>query len=244
MPGRVGISDENRSRRSAGGNVRLPPMTPLRAIGAVLVFTYRRISMAQRSPRLNLPRGPLDEVRPTPVAGRRVCLSILSWPQAGFLAMLVGTLGVLNDEPTPHEGGSPSWSTSTGHPRGARAVAFSPDCRRLATGGAIAMFEVASARRGTGWASCDFFHRRERCAHEPSSEAGGRGSGEPARRCRANRRAASTAPARDSRGREWRGLAVHSRLVRGGAAAANLRPNGSAHRPDASYKRHVLGLFE
>src|SRR5262249_11206650 len=78
--------------------------------------------------------------------GRPVRLSILgSLAQAGFLAALVGTLVVLTSESTPHREGAPTWATPTGHPLWVKAVAFAPDGRRLATGGAdgaVVLWEV------------------------------------------------------------------------------------------------------
>src|SRR5262245_26610357 len=91
------------------------------------------------------PDSPQDD-QPTPTAGRRVRLPILSWAQAGLLAALVGILIVFTSEPTPENQGSPTWAARTGHPHRVQALAFAPDGRTLATtggdDGAVILWEV------------------------------------------------------------------------------------------------------
>jgi WD40 repeat protein len=57
----------------------------------------------------------------------------------------VGALVILTSEPTPLQEAALIWAMPTGRPDGVRAVAFAPDSRRLATGGAdgaVVLWEV------------------------------------------------------------------------------------------------------
>ena len=75
------------------------------------------------------------------VAGSTTCvrnvvrMAILRMFQAGFLLACGGIVIVSTAEPVATVGEAPSWSIATGHRRSVKAVAFSPDGRRLATGG-------------------------------------------------------------------------------------------------------------
>ena len=85
-----------------------------------------------------------DDSGSTSCAPHPVRLGILSLCQMGILAALI-TTGVLIFEPAPQVDESPTWSTPTGHPHGAEAAAFAPDCKRLATGGddgSVVLWEV------------------------------------------------------------------------------------------------------
>jgi len=92
------------------------------------------------------PRSPgsFQDDKPAAATGRRICLAMVGWAQMGILATLVCALAVYTSEPAHPHGGSPVWAAPTGHPQGIRAMAFAPDGRRLATGGAdgVVLWEV------------------------------------------------------------------------------------------------------
>jgi hypothetical protein len=114
-----------------------------------------------------------DHDRPAPVAGHSGRWSIVSWAQAGFLAALVGTLVVLTSKPTPWKEGLPAWAAPTGHPLWVTAVAFAPDDRRLATGGAdgaVAVWVVGRGAERRRWPMCWC-----RCGRRPIRPAARRG---------------------------------------------------------------------
>ena len=83
-----------------------------------------------------------------PTAGRPIRLSVLSSAQAGVVAVLAFALVVYLHEPTIVNDESPSWSSPGGHQGGIRAVAFSPEGRRLATGGDDGSVLVREVGRG------------------------------------------------------------------------------------------------
>jgi WD40 repeat protein len=76
-----------------------------------------------------------DVAMSTSCPGHPVRLSIVSLLQMGLLCALIMTFLVLAGELGPSDESSPTWSFATGHPSGPRTAAFSPDGRRLATGG-------------------------------------------------------------------------------------------------------------
>jgi WD40 repeat protein len=68
-------------------------------------------------------------------ARRPVRLSVLSVLQAGILLAVITAFAAWAVEPAAPDGESPLWTIPTGQAIGVKAAAFSPDGRRLATGG-------------------------------------------------------------------------------------------------------------
>jgi WD40 repeat protein len=67
--------------------------------------------------------------------GCPIRLTLLTRGQAGLVAALIVALVVFSRDPRPQGSGSPLWSIPTEHPQWVRALALSPDGRRLATTG-------------------------------------------------------------------------------------------------------------
>src|SRR5262245_15158103 len=86
---------------------------------------------------------------PEPVAGHSVRQSILSPTQAGMLAAVVCALAIFAEVSTAvktaEKGAACGWAVCAGSPLEVEALAFSPDARKLATGGedgAVVIWEV------------------------------------------------------------------------------------------------------
>src|SRR5262245_34724732 len=107
-----------------------------------------RISMSRRFIGTRPSPDSPDDGRPAPIAGRPVRLSTVGWAQAGSLAALVGALVVVTSEPKPRREEATTWTMSTRHPEGVRALVFAPDGRRLATGGIEGDVDVYEVGQG------------------------------------------------------------------------------------------------
>jgi len=97
------------------------------------------------------PRGPAQSTvwdRPSRGAKRRAWLTFLGCARPGLLAVLVLVFFLIASRPAPKEASSaPSWSTTTDHVLGVKAVAIGPAGQRLATGGyegSIMLWEVGT----------------------------------------------------------------------------------------------------